>query len=61
MSALSNKSSSHYMCAEATLPFSAVAQRFKIGEEIMWAVLEGIWNGLIQIAGFWMDHLIFIK
>lgn len=27
----------------------------------MWAVLEGIWNGLIQIAGFWMDHLIFIN
>ena len=28
---LSNKSFSHYRCAEATLPFSAVAQRLKIG------------------------------
>ena len=31
MSALSNKSFSHYRCVEATLPFSAIAQRFKIG------------------------------
>ncbi len=31
MSALSNKSFSHYRCAEATLPFSAIAQRFEIG------------------------------
>ena len=31
MSALSNKSFSHYRCTEATLPFSAVAQRLKIG------------------------------
>ncbi len=30
MSALSNKSSSHYWCVEATLPFSAVAQRLRI-------------------------------
>ena len=29
MSALSNKSYSHYRCAEATLPFSAIAQRFR--------------------------------
>ena len=27
MSVLSNESLSHYRCAEATLPFSAVAQR----------------------------------
>ena len=27
MSALSNKSFSHYRCAEVTLPFSAVTQR----------------------------------
>ena len=27
MSVLSNESCSHYMCVEATLPFSAVAQR----------------------------------
>ncbi len=27
MSALPNKSFSHYRCAEVTLPFSAVAQR----------------------------------
>ncbi len=32
MSALSNKSFSHYRCAEATLPFSAVAQRLLIGD-----------------------------
>ena len=31
MSALSNKSFSHHRCVEATLPFSAVAQRLKIG------------------------------
>ena len=31
MSALSNKSFSHHKCVEATLPFSAVAQRLKIG------------------------------
>jgi PTS system mannitol-specific IIC component len=31
MSALSNESFSHYLCAEVTLPFSAVAQRLKIG------------------------------
>ncbi len=30
MSAFSNKSSSHYWCVEATLPFSAVAQRLRI-------------------------------
>ncbi len=35
MSALSNKSFSHYRCAEATLPFSAVAQRLQIGGERM--------------------------
>ena len=29
MSALSNETSFHYQCAEATLPFSAVAQRLK--------------------------------
>ncbi len=33
MSALSNKSSSHRRCVEATLPFSAVAQRLQIGRE----------------------------
>ncbi len=32
MSALSNESFSHYRCAEATLPFSAIAQQFLIGE-----------------------------
>ena len=31
MSAFSNKSFSHYRCVEAALPFSAVAQRLKIG------------------------------
>ncbi len=31
MSALSNKSFSHYRCIEVTLPFSAVAQRLLIG------------------------------
>ncbi len=30
MSALSNKSFSHYRCVEAALPFSAVAQRLLI-------------------------------
>ncbi len=30
MSAFSNKTSSHYRCVEATLLFSAVAQRLKI-------------------------------
>ena len=30
-------------------------------EGIMLAVLEGLWNGLIQLIGFWMDHLIFIN
>ena len=34
MSALSNKSFSHNRCDEATLPFSAVAQRLKIGENM---------------------------
>ncbi len=31
MSAFSNKSFSHYRCVEAALPFSAVAQRLRIG------------------------------
>ena len=31
---LSNKSFSHYRCVEATLPFSAVAQRLKIGGKL---------------------------
>ena len=33
MSAFSNESFSHEVCAEVTLLFSAVAQRLKIGEE----------------------------
>ena len=32
MSVLSNESLSHYRCAEATLPFSAVAQRLLNGK-----------------------------
>ena len=35
MSAFSNKSFSHYRCVEAALPFSAVAQRLRIGGFIM--------------------------
>ena len=31
MSAFSNESFSHYQCVEATLPFSAIAQQFRIG------------------------------
>ena len=31
MRVLSNKSFSHYRCVEAALPFSAVAQRLRIG------------------------------
>ena len=31
MSVLSNESFSHQVCAEVTLPFSAVAQRLRIG------------------------------
>ncbi len=31
MSAFSNESCSHYRCAEATLPFRAVAQRLLMG------------------------------
>ncbi len=35
MRVLSNKSFSHYRCAEAALPFSAVAQRLQIGGMIL--------------------------
>ena len=34
MSALSNESFSHYMCVEATLPFSVIAQRLKIRRDL---------------------------
>ncbi len=39
MSVFSNKSFSHYQCDEAALPFSAVAQRLLIKEQMH---LEGI-------------------
>ena len=49
MNALSNKSFSHCRCVEAALPFSAIAQRFRIGglmKLISWNV-----NGLRACVG----------
>jgi len=44
MSALSNESSSHGGCAEETLPFSAVAQRLKIGGNMKKQIAEVLYS-----------------
>ena len=49
MSALSNKSSSHYRCAEAALPFSAVAQRLSIRGKVL---TLGVGEFTIVVVGF---------
>jgi pantetheine-phosphate adenylyltransferase len=49
MSAFSNKSFSHHRCVEAALPFSAVAQRLKIGEKLM---VRGIYAGSFDPVTF---------
>ena len=49
MSVLSNESSSHYRCAEATLPFSAVARRLSIRGKIL---TLGVGEFTVVVVGF---------
>ena len=55
MSALSNESFSHYRCVEVTLPFSAVAQRLKIG-----GLQDGTVTGCFDGAGRELDYAFFL-